>query len=79
MSVHPSKLEGLAGDYDGDKGNANSIMEENANNEVTKYNNSFRSMITPTGDLYMGASTKNTALAIFNLSRVPKGHPLYTK
>lgn len=70
--VHPARLEGLGGDYDGDTVSVNGIMSEEANNEIANYLQTKSSILDPNGNLRFdltGGGAELIGLTLFNLSR----------
>lgn len=70
--VHPSRLKGLGGDYDGDTVSANIIASEEANEENERYLNDLKSIIRPDGTLSIGGNTDLIDLSVYNLLRDPE-------
>lgn len=73
LSPFPGRLQSLAGDFDGDTVSMNSVMTDDANEQITEFLNSMRSLVTPNQKLYCGGNTDLCALSVFNLSRDVQG------
>jgi len=68
---HPSQAKGLTADYDGDTISANSIMTDEANEQVKEYLNQAKSIVTIDGKFLKSVHTDLTNLTLFNLTRIP--------
>lgn len=66
--LHPSRLSGLDGDYDGDQTMNNGIMNEASLEEVRNYVDSKQHILNPGGSLATSISTDVTKLVFYNLS-----------
>ena len=51
MAPHPSRLEGMAGDFDGDMGSGNAAYENRSMQQVDDYFNTRAAYVAPSGDL----------------------------
>lgn len=58
VSLHPTTLELLGADHDGDTISLNILMSDEATNEINKFLESKSSMLTSTGTLLYNLSTK---------------------
>lgn len=66
--IHPSRLEGLGGDYDGDQVHDNSIMNDASVEECKEFMNSKGYALDPSGDLSFSIKTDVTKLVFHNFS-----------
>lgn len=51
MAPHPSRLAGMAGDFDGDMGSGNFAYENRSRTQVARYFKTRAAYVTPSGDL----------------------------
>ena len=54
LALHPSWLENLTADFDGDMGNGTGAISVEANEEIAAYMNSLASIVSTRGDLIAG-------------------------
>lgn len=66
--VHPYRLAGLGGDYDGDTISNNILYTQEAIDEVDKYLNSRAAHVDPAGGLRASASIDTSALVMHNIT-----------
>ena len=66
LSVHPTALERLTGDHDGDCMSLLAIMSEDANKELADYINSTKSIVDVSGKLVNGINSAGGA--VINMS-----------
>lgn len=66
--VHPYRLAGLGGDYDGDMVSNNILYTQEAIDETERYLNSRAAHVDPAGGLRASASIDTTNLVMFNMT-----------
>lgn len=66
--VHPHRLGGLGGDYDGDTVSANVLISQEANSEIDRHLLTRQAHIDPSGGLRASAATDTTELVLFNMT-----------
>lgn len=69
LSVHPSKIELLQADYDGDKVTCNIVTSQEAVKEITDKLNNKTYYLDPNGGLKSGMNDKITKLVHHNMIR----------
>ena len=77
LALHPSWLENLTADFDGDMGNATGLMTEDATAEIEAFMNSPSSIVNPRGELVSGVHDDTMVpWVLFNMSRDRVQKPL---
>lgn len=66
--VHPYRLAGLGGDYDGDTVSNNIVYTQEAKEEIDKYLNSRSAHVDPAGGMRASAHIDTTALVMHNMT-----------
>jgi len=69
LSPHPSMLEALGADHDGDTVTALGVLSEEGNDECQDYLNSPKSIVGADGNVSVGLSTDLSRLTLYNLSK----------
>lgn len=69
VSPHPSKLQGLGGDHDGDTISVHSVMMEEACACCERYLSGVESTVTPNRSLVVGGNTDAIDLVLYNMMR----------
>jgi hypothetical protein len=69
--LHPARLAGLDGDYDGDKVNTHALMSNEANEENTRYTDSIQSVLKPNGEFTLKLDTI-ASITMFAVTQPPK-------
>lgn len=69
---HPSRLAGLAGDFDGDTTSANAVSSDEAVKEVKDYLNSRKAYVRPDGSLTNSAMIDTVQRVLYNLTGDPE-------
>ena len=72
MAPHPSRLVGLAGDYDGDTGSGNAVFSEEALEENRKWVNSRAYWFDTNGRFKMSPVNSVISSALRSMMRAPK-------
>lgn len=68
MSVHPSRLQGLGADHDGDTATYNVVMSDEANAESVRYLDSLQAFVDPRGGLRASSSTTTAELVLRSMT-----------
>lgn len=68
FAVHVSRLGALGMDFDGDTGSVTSLMSDDANEELEKYNNSLLSIVDDTFNLKTSGDSENAEYTLYNLT-----------
>lgn len=68
MSVHPSKVDGLGADYDGDMTSLNFIVSDEAVKEAKRYLHSPEAFLSPQGGLNYGINNPIASMVLHNLT-----------
>ena len=74
--LHPCKMKGLSGDYDGDMVSVNGVLLDECNQEIAAYLQHPSSIATANGQLVASAETNVTRLVCFNFTRAVQPVPV---
>ena len=68
MIVHPNRLAGLTGDYDGDMMSGNILYTEESIKAIDDFLDSREAYVDPAGGLKASAATDTVSLTLYNIS-----------